>query len=292
MSDEAENSPKNKVIQLYLVSHASGELVEMLARNAVAQLQQVELKRRLWKMVRHMSQLPEILAEIATAPGFVLHSVSHADIREALEEGCRHLNVPFQFALEPMVTRLSQHFELPVQSHMSTREIIDDDYYQRVEAMKYTITHDDGVAVQDLDEADVVLVGVSRATKTPTCMYLASRGVKAANVPLVPGVPLPETLLKAKRPFIVGLTVDPARLARIRAARLAGLRQHETTNYADLDMLKQEVQEARRLFARRGWPVIDVSQRSIEQTADMIIRMMKKRAEENASLPQNASPSK
>jgi hypothetical protein len=285
MSDEAGTSPTNKVIQLYLVSHASGELVEMLARNAVAQLQQVELKRRLWKMVRHMSQLPEILAEIATAPGFVLHSVSHADIREALEEGCRHLKVPFQFALEPMVTRLSEHFKLPIQSHKSTREIIDDDYYQRVEAMKFTITHDDGVAVQDLDEADVVLVGVSRATKTPTCMYLASRGVKAANVPLVPGVPLPDSLLKAKRPFIVGLTVDPVRLARIRAARLAGLRQHETTDYADLETLKQEVQDARRLFGRRGWPVIDVSQRSIEQTADMIIRMMKKRAEETPSPP-------
>jgi hypothetical protein len=285
MSDEAENTPKNKVLQLYLVSHASGELVEMLARNAVVQLQEVELKRRLWKMVRHMSQLPDILAEIATAPGFVLHSVSHADIRESLEEGCRHLNVPFQFALEPMVTRLSEHFDVPVQLHKSTREIIDDDYYQRIEAMKYTITHDDGVAVQDLDEADVVLVGVSRATKTPTCMYLASRGVKAANVPLVPGVPLPESLLKAKRPFIVGLTVDPVRLARIRAARLAGLRQHETTDYADVEMLKQEVQDARRLFARRGWPVIDVSQRSIEQTADMIIRMMKKRAEEKPSQP-------
>jgi regulator of PEP synthase PpsR (kinase-PPPase family) len=285
MSDEAENSPKTKVIQLYLVSHASGELVEMLARNAVAQLQQVELKRRLWKMVRHMSQLPEILAEIATARGFVLHSVSHSDVREALEEGCRHLNVPFQFALEPMVTRLSEHFDVPIQFHQSAREIIDDDYYQRVEAMKFTISHDDGVAVQDLNEADVVLVGVSRATKTPTCMYLASRGVKAANVPLVPGVPLPDSLLKAKRPFIVGLTVDPARLARIRAARLVGLRQHETTDYANLETLKQEVQDARRLFGRRGWPVIDVSQRSIEQTADMIIRMMKKRAEEKPSPP-------
>ena len=285
MSDESEIRPANKVVQLYLISHASGELVEMLARNAVAQLQQVDLKRRLWKMVRHMSQLPAILAEIATAPGFVLHSVSHSDVREALEAGCRHLNVPFQFALEPMVTRLSEHFDVPIQYRMSAREIIDDDYYQRVEAMKFTISHDDGVAVQDLDEADVVLVGVSRATKTPTCMYLASRGVKAANVPLVPGVPLPESLLKAKRPFIVGLTVDPARLARIRAARLVGLRQHETTDYADFEMLKQEVQDARRMFARRGWPVIDVTQRSIEQTADMIIRMMKKRAEETPSPP-------
>jgi [pyruvate, water dikinase]-phosphate phosphotransferase / [pyruvate, water dikinase] kinase len=285
MSDEAGTSPTNKIVQLYLVSHASGELVEMLARNAVAQLQQVEVKRRLWKMVRHMSQLPEILAEIATAPGFVLHSVSHADIREALEEGCRHLKVPFQFALEPMVARLSEHFDLPVQSHMSAREIIDDDYYQRVEAMKYTITHDDGVAVQDLDDADVVLVGVSRATKTPTCMYLASRGVKAANVPLVPGVPLPENLLKAKRPFIVGLTVDPERLARIRAARLAGLKQVEKTDYVNIETLQQEVRDARRLFVRRGWPVIDVSQRSIEQTADLIMRMMKKRAEKASSSP-------
>lgn len=274
----------SKLVQLYLVSHASGELVEMLARNAVAQLEQVEVKRRLWKMVRHMSQLPEILAEISTAPGFVVHSVAHADIREALEEGCRHLKVPYQFALEPTVTRLSEHFEVPVQCQMSAREIIDDDYYQRVEAMKYTLNHDDGVAVQDLDEADVVLVGVSRATKTPTCMYLASRGVKAANVPLVPGVPLPENLLKAKRPFIVGLTVDPVRLARIRAARLAGLNQPEKTDYVNPETLQQEVLDAKRLFVRRGWPVIDVSQRSIEQTADLIIRMMmKKRAAEPPS---------
>lgn len=274
-----------KLVQLYLVSHASGELVEMLARNAVAQLGEVEVKRRLWKMVRHMSQLPDILAEIATAPGFVLHSVAHADVRDALEGGCRHLRVPFQFALEPTITRLSEHFEVPVQFHMSTREIIDDDYYQRVEAMKFTLNHDDGVAVQDLDDADVVLVGVSRATKTPTCMYLASRGVKAANVPLVPGVPLPENLLKAKRPFIVGLTVDPERLARIRAARLAGLKQAEKTDYVNMETLQQEVQDAKRLFVRRGWPVIDVSQRSIEQTADLIMRMMKKRAEKTPSSP-------
>lgn len=272
-----------KVVQLYLISHASGELVEMLARNAVAQLGQVELKRRLWKMVRHMSQLPDILGEIAVTPGFVVHSVAHSDIREALEEGCRHLKVPYQFALEPLIGRLSEHFDVPIQFRTSSREIIDDDYYQRVEAMKFTLTHDDGVAVQDLDEADVVLVGVSRATKTPTCMYLASRGVKAANVPLVPGVPLPETLLKAKRPFIVGLTVDPVRLARIRAARLAGLKQAEKTDYVNLEALQQEVLDARRLFSRRGWPVIDVTQRSIEQTADLIIRMMKKRAEEKSS---------
>ncbi len=272
-----------KVVQLYLISHASGELVEMLARNAVAQLGQVELKRRLWKMVRHMSQLPDILGEIAVTPGFVVHSVAHSDIREALEEGCRHLKVPYQFALEPLIGRLSEHFDVPIQFRTSSREIIDDDYYQRVEAMKFTLTHDDGVAVQDLDEADVVLVGVSRATKTPTCMYLASRGVKAANVPLVPGVPLPETLLKAKRPFIVGLTVDPVRLARIRAARLAGLKQAEKTDYVNLEALQQEVLDARRLFSRRGWPAIDVTQRSIEQTADLIIRMMKKRAEEKSS---------
>ena len=147
--------------------------------------------------------------------------------------------------------------------------------------MKYTLAHDDGIGSEDLDGADVIVVGVSRATKTPTCMYLASRGIKAANVPLVPGAPPPVGLLRANGPLVVGLTVDPARLAVVRAARLSALNDEANTDYADYDILRKEVLEARRLFIRRGWPIIDASHRSIEQTASMIIDMLRKRAGEN-----------
>jgi regulator of PEP synthase PpsR (kinase-PPPase family) len=264
-------------IVLHLVSHASGELVEMLARNAVAQLDDVEVERRLWKMVRRLSQVPEILGEVANSPGYVLHSISDTDIREALEEGCDRLGVPCQFALEPLIGRLTEHFSATVQVHTSSGDAFDEDYYRRVEAMKYALAHDDGVAGDDLDGADVIVVGVSRATKTPTCMYLASRGIKAANVPLVPGAPLPAGLMSARGPLIVGLIVDPARLAMVRTARLQALNQDASTDYTDVAALRKEVLEARRLFIRRAWPIIDVTHRSIEQAAAMIIDMLKAR---------------
>lgn len=268
----------SKTIRMYLVSHASGELVEMLARNALMQLEGVEVERRLWKMVRRLDQLPDILNEVAKAPGFVLHSISHSDVRESLEEGCRRLRVPFQFALEPLIGRLADYAGAPVQHHNSSGDTFDEDYYRRVEAMKYTLAHDDGINSDDLMGADVIIVGVSRATKTPTCMYLASRGIKAANVPLVPGVPLPSWLLQAKEPLIVGLTVKPERLAIVRSARLKEWHDEENTDYADLDHLRAEIRDARRLFLRCGWPTIDASQRSIEQTASMIIDLLRKRA--------------
>lgn len=270
---------------LHLVSHASGELVEMLARNAVAQLDGLQTQRRLWKMVRRLSQVPEILAAVAQEPGFVLHSISHSDIRAALEQGCERLAMPCQFALEPLIGRLAAHSGANVLLHASAVGTIDDDYYQRIEAMKYTLAHDDGIASGDLESADVVLVGVSRATKTPTCMYLASRGIKAANVPLVPGAPVPIGLIKARAPLIVGLTVDPARLGMVRSARLDALGQNPHTDYTNNDALRQEVLAARRLFNLRGWPVIDVTNRSIEQTATLIIDLLGARAAAAAGAP-------
>jgi regulator of PEP synthase PpsR (kinase-PPPase family) len=266
-----------KTIHLHLVSHASGELIEMLARNAVAQLDGVDVERRLWKMVRHLGQVPDILATIAETPGFVVHSVAATDVRAGLEKGCERLGVPCLFTLEPLISQLSEHFDVPVRFRSSALDTIDDDYYQRVEAMKYTLSHDDGQLTNELDNADVILVGVSRATKTPTCMYLASRGVKAANVPLVPGVPLPNGLLAAKHPLVVGLTINPTRLAAVRAARLKALNQKANTDYDDLDSLRKEVREARRIFLRHGWPIIDVTDRSIEQVTNMIIEMLRKR---------------
>jgi hypothetical protein len=263
---------------LYLVSHASGEMVEMLARNAVAQLADVEVERRTWKMVRSMAQLPDVLAAIAIRPGFVVHSIADPEVRAELERGCRHLRVPCLFVLEPLVSRLAEHFAVAVSFRASPRDHLDEDYYRRVEAMKFTLSHDDGVLADDLEDADVIVVGVSRSTKTPTCMYLASRGIKAANVPLVPGLALPEGVLRAKRPLVVGLTVDPSRLVRVRRARMTALGEDGQVDYADRDRIAAEVRDARRLFGHRGWPVIDVTHSSIEHTASLILALLGKAA--------------
>jgi regulator of PEP synthase PpsR (kinase-PPPase family) len=264
----------NRSIFLHLVSDSSGELVEMLARNAVPQLEGVRIERRLWQFVRDIARLSTVIAAIGETPGFVLHSLAATDLRNALEDTCRRLEVPYAFALEPLVRQLSETYDVPIRFRTSAREVLDDDYFRRIEAMKYTLAHDDGQASQDLAEADVILVGVSRATKTPTCMCLASRGVKAANVPLVPGIPLPADLDRATRPLIVGLTLAPARLATIRAARLRTLKQDSASDYADLAALRREVGEARRTMARAGWQLIDVTERSIEETTQMIIDLL------------------
>ena len=274
---DADPLASSQTTYLHLVSHASGELVELLARNALAQLAVTRVERRLWKMVRHLTQVPDILAAVAQRPGYVLHSISHTDVRLALEDGCRLLGVPCQFALEPLIGNLAQHLGTERHNHTSTDDPHDEDYFHRVEAMKYTLAHDDGLASDDLTQADVIVVGVSRATKTPTCMYLASRGIKAANVPWVPGVPLPPSLVQPGMPLIVALTVDPMRLSKIRSARLRSLDQASETDYTDIDALRRELLAARRLFELRRWPVIDVTHQSIEQTAALIIELLQAR---------------
>ena len=268
-----------KTITLHLVSHASGEMVEMIARNAVAQLDDVTVDRHLWKYVRNLGLVPGILAEIAKCRGIVFHSIAATDIREALDEGCFHLRVPCLFVLEPFVSQLAQYSGAPIRYRTAARDFIDEDYYQRVEAMKYTLAHDDGQAADNLEDADVILVGVSRATKTPTCMYLASRGIKAANVPVVPGVPLPEGVLKAKTALVLGLTVQPKVLAQVRTSRLRRLAEDNPSAYAETEAVAREVLEARRMCARQGWRVIDVTNRPIENTAAFILELLKKRNE-------------
>ena len=275
----------SKTIVLYLVSHASGEMVEMIARNAVAQLEGVEVERHLWKMVRSLGLVPDILAEIATRRGIVFHSIAATDIREALEKGCLHLAVPCLFVLEPFVSQLAEHCGAVIRFRTAARDFIDEEYYRRVEAMKYTLAHDDGLASDNLEGADVVLVGVSRATKTPTCMYLASRGIKAANVPVVPGVTLPEGVTKAKSPLVVGLTVQPKVLAQVRSSRLKRLSEDRGSTYSETDAVAREVLEARRLCARHGWRVIDVTNRPIENTAAFILELLRQRAGEGSASP-------
>jgi [pyruvate, water dikinase]-phosphate phosphotransferase / [pyruvate, water dikinase] kinase len=289
VTDEAaapERQAVNKTIVMHLVSHASGEMVEMIARNAVAQLEGVTVERHLWKMVRSLGLVPDILAEIASHRGIVFHSIAATDIREALEEGCEHLRVPCLFVLEPFVSRLSEYSGAEIRFRTAARDYIDEDYYRRVEAMKYTLAHDDGLASDHLEDADVVLVGVSRATKTPTCMYLASRGIKAANVPVIPGVPLPDGVTKAKKPLVIGLTVQPKVLAQVRSSRLKRLSEDRTTSYDETEAVAREVLEARRLCARHGWRVIDVTNRPIENTAAFILELLKQRAEKMAARPE------
>ncbi len=261
-------------IVLHLVSPASGEVVEAMARVLVAQIADVIPVRHFWQMVRKPKGVDEVLAGVEEKGGLVLHTLIDADHRQMLEEGCRRLGVPCLFLFEPFLSAILGHFDVALRENASPRVVMDHAFQRRLEAMRYTLGHDDGIGQQDLEQADVVLLGASRVTKTPTCMFLAQRGIKAANVSLVHGMGLPDAVINAKKPLKVGLTVAPRQLAGIRSKRFEVPQEKGGIAYSDIDAVAEEVREIRRMIVRRGWPVIDVTTRSIDQTAAMIMELL------------------
>lgn len=263
--------------QLHLVSDSTGETVTLLARACLVQFDGIQVKEHLWPMVRTVDQVKEVAERIRERPGFVMCTLVNSEVRIALEEACRHMHMPCVPVLDPVVGALGAYLNAKSHARPGRQHVMDAEYFQRIEAMHFALSHDDGQVHNGLSEADVVLVGVSRTSKTPTCVYLANRGIKAANIPIVPGCPLPEELFTTEIPLIVGLTNDPKRLLEIRRQRLKFLEQDADTDYVDEDVVKAEVNNARRLFTSNGWPVINVSRRSIEETAATIMQLLARR---------------
>lgn len=266
-----------KEFHLHLVSDSTGETVSMVARACLAQFDSVQAQEHMWSMVRSPEQIDQLLAAVHDQPGMVLYTLVHEELRKHLEEGCRRLMVPHIHVLDPVLNAMGGYFNAKVRGRAGRQHVMDAEYFDRIEAMHFALSHDDGQSTWDLDEADVVLVGVSRTSKTPTSVYLANRGLKTANVPFVPGVPLPEDLYKLTHPLVVGLTKDPRRLVEIRRQRLRLLDQDENTDYVDLDMVSKEITEARRVFSKYDWPVINVTRKSIEETAANVIQLLSRR---------------
>ncbi len=263
---------------LHLVSPASGEVVEAMARTMVAQLDDVTTVRHFWQMVRKRKNVEEVLTGVEDKRGFVLHTLIDPVHREMLEEGCRRLDIPCMYLFEPFLSAIATHFGAGLRADASPRVVMDQAFKRRLDAMRYTLGHDDGLG-QDLETADVVLLGASRVTKTPTCMYLAHRGIKAANVSLVAGMALPAAVVNAKKPLKVGLTVAPRQLAEIRRKRFDVPKGGGGIDYSDIDAVTEEVKEVRRMIVSRGWPMIDVTSRSIDQTATMIMELLQRHRE-------------
>ncbi|MGH7011294.1 MAG: pyruvate, water dikinase regulatory protein [Caulobacteraceae bacterium] len=259
---------------IHLVSDSTGETLNAMARAACAQFTNVLPIEHIYALVRSQRQLDRALGEIANAPGVVLHTIVDPNLREAMESGCKKLQMPCIAALDPLMSVLSHYLGAPLSRRVGAQYSLDTDYFNRMEALSYALGHDDGQGGVDFEKADVVIVGVSRTSKTPTSIYLAHRGVRAANVPFVPGANLPESVLKLTQPPVIGLTISPDRLIQIRRNRLRSLKQEGESSYVDADMVRGEVVEARRLFARQGWPVIDVTRRSVEETAAAVINLL------------------
>ena len=268
-------SPRSVAIyfHLHLVSDSTGETLNAVGKAACAQFDMGRPIEHVYPLVRNRKQLERALMEIEAAPGLVLHTMVNEELRGLLEVKCRELGQPSVAVLDPVMTLLGNYLGAELSHRPGAQHELDAKYFQRIDALNYTMAHDDGQSAATLDLADVVLVGVSRTSKTPTCIYIANRGVKAANIPIVLGIALPPELDLIRQPLVVGLIASPERLIQIRKNRLLSLNEETETEYVDLDSVRAEVAFARRLFAEKGWPVIDVTRRSIEETAAAVLAL-------------------
>jgi regulator of PEP synthase PpsR (kinase-PPPase family) len=263
-------------LNVHLVSDSTGETLASVLRAACAQFDNILPIEHTYYLVRTPRQLDRVLREIADAPGVVMFTLSHVEQRERLEDFCKAEGFPCIAVLDSTLDSMSRYLGLQLNHRVGSR-ILSAEYFRRVDALSFAAGHDDGQQTAEIKNADVILVGVSRTSKTPTSVYLANRGVKAANVPIVPHIPLPPALFEPETPLIVGLTISADRLVHVRRNRLAAMKETRETAYIEQDAVRAEIAHAQRTFERQGWPVIDVTRRSVEETAAIILNHLAER---------------
>jgi hypothetical protein len=266
----------NNYFHLHLVSDSTGETLITVARAVAAQYANVTPVEHVYPLVRSQKQLDRVLDEIEEAPGIVLFTLLEKDLVARLEDKCKQINVPSLSIIGPVMQLFEAYLGAATTGRVGAQHVLNAEYFKRIDALNYTMIHDDGQHVEGLDEADVVLVGVSRTSKTPTSIYLANRGIRTANVPLVPGIPVPSQLETLTRPLVVSLHATPERLIQIRQNRLLSMGAESgsgSDTYTDKQSVTEEVAFARKLSAKHDWPLLDVTRRSIEETAAAIMKL-------------------
>ena len=275
---------RGNFFHLHLVSDATGETLITVARAAAAQYATVAPIEHIYPLVRTEKQLDRVIAEIETAPGIVLYTLLEETLTTRLEAKCREFGVPCLSILNPVLALFQSYLGADSTRRVGAQHTLNAEYFKRIDALNYTMLHDDGQHTDDLEHADVVLTGISRTSKTPTSIYLANSGVKTANVPLVPNMPVPPNLERLTAPLVVGLTASPERIVQIRQNRLLGLNAHRDDDlYVDRQAVAEEIAFSRKLCARHNWPVIDVTRRSIEETAAAVLALLADRRRQRAS---------
>jgi regulator of PEP synthase PpsR (kinase-PPPase family) len=265
----------NNYFHLHLVSDSTGETLITVARAVAAQYANVTPVEHVYPLVRSQKQLERVLDEIEEAPGIVLFTLLEKDLVSRLEDKCKAINVPSLSIIGPVMQLFEAYLGAGTTGRVGAQHVLNAEYFKRIDALNYTMIHDDGQHVDGLEDADVVLVGVSRTSKTPTSIYLANRGIRTANVPLVPGIPVPAQLETLTRPLVVSLHATPERLIQIRQNRLLsmGAESSGSETYTDRQSVTEEVAFARKLSAKHDWPLLDVTRRSIEETAAAIMKL-------------------
>lgn len=268
---------------LHLVSDATGDTIAAVARACTIQFDQVDIAMHYWNLVRNERQMERVMEGVRADPGLVMFTIVDDDLRRRLQEFCRDVKVQCIPVLDHLINSLGAYLGAQSQSKPGRQHVLDAEYFSRMDAMEWTLIHDDGQMYWDLQDADVVLIGISRTSKSPTCFYLANRGIKAANIPFVPGIPLPGEVFQLTKPLIVGLTKDAEGLIEIRRTRLKMMADETGTNYVDPEHVRREITEARRVFTKHRWPVISVTRRSIEETAAEIMMLLARRRGETST---------
>ena len=278
----------HKTFHLHLVSDSTGETVSSVARAALAQFEHVEAIEHIWPLVRTKGQLEKIIANLAAHPGVVMFTLVDNEMREMLRQAAAKHGLPCVPVLGHVIRELSTYLDEEATGHTGAQYEMSEDYFARIDAINYALEHDDGQATWELEQADVVIVGPSRTSKSPTCVYLAYRGLKAANVPYVPGVDLPENITSLKQPLVVGLTISNDRLIEIRTSRLHAMQQEANTDYVNEERVQDEIETSKKLFRQQGWPVIDVTRRSVEETATLIIQYRQRQVDKRREKKEGA----
>lgn len=268
---------RKNFFHLHLISDSTGETLISAGRAAAAQFQSSLPIEHVYPLIRNRKQISTVLEAIDQEPGIVLYTIVDQELATHIDEKCRELGLPSVNVLEPVMATFQAYLGAPSRRRVGAQHALNAEYFRRIEALNFTMDHDDGQLPDDYDEADVVLIGISRTSKTPTSIYLANRGIKTANIPIVPGVDLPTGLYRATRPLIVGLVATTDRISQVRENRELGTtngfdRQH----YTDRATINEELKYARSLCSRNNWPIIDVTRRSIEETAAAIVALRPK----------------
>lgn len=265
--------PKN-YFHLHLISDSTGETLIAAGRAASAQFQDAQVLEHVYPLIRNRKQLNAVLDAIDGAPGIVLYTVVDPELSALIDERCQEMGLPCVSVLEPIMNVFQSYLGAPSRRRVGAQHVMNAEYFRRIDALNYTMDHDDGQVISDYEEADVVLIGISRTSKTPTSIYLANRGVKTANYPIVAGAALPTVLENARHPLIVGLVASTDRIAQVRQNRVLGTAQgYNADIYTDRAAIAEELKYARSLCTRHGWPMIDVTRKSIEETAAAILAL-------------------
>ncbi len=273
-----KTQPIATFFHVHLVSDSTGETLNAMLKATASQFAAAKPLEHIYALIRSRAQMEKTLAEIEASPGLVLYTVINPELRRLLEIRCSELQTPAISVLDPLLHAFTDYLGLETTLRPGAQHELNDAYFKRIAALDYTLSHDDGQMTWDLEPADVVVIGVSRTSKTPTCMYLANRGVKAANIPLVPTTDPPPELFSLRKPLVVGLVASPERLSQIRQSRLGGLNAGDAAEeYSDLDLIRQEVVRAKRLCTKHRWPMIDVTRKSVEETAAAILTKLSAR---------------